>query len=64
MEIIKGILQMPKKMDEWSINKLEFIETHVDQNMGYAFYHNYSTISAARENIKREIHWIEKRGGC
>jgi ketosteroid isomerase-like protein len=59
MEIIKGILQDAKK--RWTsdrINKLEFIETLVDQNMGYAVYHNYATISAEGKTV-REIHWIE-----
>ena len=59
MEIIKGILEDAKKRGSSErINKFDFIETHVDQNMGYTIYHNYATISINGETV-REIHWIE-----
>lgn len=59
MEIIKGILEDAKKRGSSErINKLDFIETHVDQTMGYAIYHNYATISMDGKTV-REIHWIE-----
>jgi len=59
MEIIKGILENAKKRGSSErTNRLDFIETHVDQNMGYTIYHNYATISVDGKTI-REIHWIE-----
>jgi ketosteroid isomerase-like protein len=59
MEIIKGILEDAKKRGSSErINKFDFIETHVDQNMGYTIYHNYATISIDGKTV-REIHWIE-----
>ncbi|MBN3582975.1 nuclear transport factor 2 family protein [Algoriphagus aestuarii] len=59
MEIIKGILVNAKQRNSGTrVNKFEFIETHVDGNMGYSVYHNYATISV-NEEIIREIHWIE-----
>jgi ketosteroid isomerase-like protein len=59
MEIIKGILENSKKRNSGQrVNKFEFIETQVDQNMGFVVYHNYATISMNGETI-REIHWIE-----
>ncbi|MEN2281616.1 DUF4440 domain-containing protein [Algoriphagus sp. SE2] len=59
MDIIKGILEDAKKRGASErVNKFDFIETHVDQNMGYTIYHNYATFSANGQ-INREIHWIE-----
>jgi len=59
LEIIKGILENAKKRNSGQrVNKLEFIETHVDQNMGYTIYHNFATFSSNGEKV-REIHWIE-----
>ncbi|WP_296702128.1 DUF4440 domain-containing protein [Algoriphagus sp.] len=59
MEIIKGILTNAKNRKSGErINKFDFIETHVDQKMGYTIYHNYASISTNGQSI-REIHWIE-----
>lgn len=59
MEIIKGILESAKNRKSGErTNKFDFIETHVDHNMGYTVYHNYATISTNAQTI-REIHWIE-----
>ncbi|SIN66971.1 nuclear transport factor 2 family protein [Algoriphagus halophilus] len=59
MDIIKGILTNAKSRNSGiRTNKFEFIETHVDQDMGYTVYHNYATFLKDGEVI-REIHWIE-----
>lgn len=59
MDIIKGILTNAKSRNSGTrSNKFEFIETHVDHDMGYTVYHNYATFSKDGEVI-REIHWIE-----
>lgn len=59
MEIIKDLLLKAKSRDSGKrTNKFEFIETHVDKNMGYTVYHNYATFSKDVQPT-REIHWIE-----
>lgn len=59
MEIIKGILENAKKRNSGErVNKIDFIETRVDQNMGYTIYHNYATFSSNGQTV-RVIHWIE-----
>ena len=59
MDIIKGILENAKKRNSGErVNKIDFIETRVDQNMGYTIYHNYATFLKDGV-VTREIHWIE-----
>ncbi|MBN3520094.1 nuclear transport factor 2 family protein [Algoriphagus lutimaris] len=59
MDIIKGLLTNAKSRNSGvRTNKFEFIETHVDHDMGYTIYHNYASFLKDGE-VTREIHWIE-----